>query len=96
MRRSLLPAVLLASLCVAGPALSQDEGEEPAGSEFIDMPEGPERNICTIWTFGENRGVLRCDPHPAWSFDFRKIAFNGAPDDRKGVFIADVGEIVGG
>ncbi len=61
---------------------------------WIDMEEEKETALCHIWTFGEHRGVLRCDPHPVWSFDFSKICFNGAPNDRKSVFLADVSSLL--
>ena len=34
--------------------------------------------------------VLRLDPHPAWSRDGLKSCFNGAPEGRRQVYIADL------
>jgi hypothetical protein len=61
---------------------------------WIDMKTNKENMLCSIWTFGKKKGVLRCDPHPAWSFDFKQIVFNGAPNNQKAVFIADVEELI--
>jgi hypothetical protein len=37
---------------------------------------------------------LRLDAHPAWSRDYRTIAFNGRSGGTRHVFLADVGGIV--
>jgi len=53
-------------------------------------------NICYIYTLGRKedpgRGTLRLDPHPVWSRDYKKVCFNGAPDGRRQVFIADLSD----
>jgi Tol biopolymer transport system component len=54
--------------------------------------------ICHIYTLGRKgdtgHGTLRLDPHPAWSRDFKKVCFNGAPQGKRQVFIADLTGVV--
>lgn len=59
---------------------------------LIDTIAGTEQRLIDIWTLGgtnvENN--LRCDPHPVWSEDNRYICFNGTPEGRRQVLIADL------
>ena len=52
--------------------------------------------ICNMYTLGREgdlgRGILRLDPHPAWSRDYEKVCFNGAPEGRRQVFVADLSD----
>lgn len=58
---------------------------------LIDTRRNEAETIATIFTLGAQKvGVLRLDPHPAWSRDGRKSCFNGAPDGRRQIFIADL------
>ncbi len=54
--------------------------------------------ICDIYTLGRKedigKGTLRLDPHPAWSRDYRKVCFNGAPEGRRQVFTADLSGVL--
>lgn len=54
--------------------------------------------ICHMYTLGRKddigKGTLRLDPHPAWSRDFKKVCFNGAPNGRRQVFIADLTDVI--
>ena len=54
--------------------------------------------ICHIYTLGRKgdlgRGTLRLDPHPVWSRDFKQVCFNGAPEGRRQVFIADLSDVL--
>jgi hypothetical protein len=43
---------------------------------------------------GEPGSHYKLDPHPAWSRDYKKICFNGAPEGRRQVYVADLSEIV--
>ncbi len=61
---------------------------------WLDMKNETEKYLCTIFTFKEHKGVLRCDPHPAWSFDFNKISFNGVDQGKKSIYVADVSDLV--
>lgn len=66
-------------------------GEVPI--RWFDLDSDYVSSLCTIWTLGKD-DVGRCDPHPAWSHDFNKVSFNGAPDGKKQVFVADVGKLL--
>jgi Tol biopolymer transport system component len=52
--------------------------------------------ICYMYTLGREgdlgRGTLRLDPHPAWSRDYKRVCFNGAPEGRRQVFVADLSD----
>lgn len=61
---------------------------------LVDLEADDERSICTMYTLGGGKGVLRLDPHPAWSRDYRSVCFNGAPDGRRQVFIADLNGVL--
>jgi Tol biopolymer transport system component len=37
---------------------------------------------------------FKLDPHPAWSRDSRSVCFNGAPDGRRQVFVADLSNLL--
>lgn len=57
---------------------------------LIDLTSDSEEAICYIYTLGIT-GVLRLDPHPVWSRDYKKIIFNGAPEKKnRQVLIAEV------
>ncbi|QNK55867.1 hypothetical protein [Paenibacillus sp. PAMC21692] len=62
---------------------------------LIDTIDGSERRLVDIWTLGgtEIHGSLRCDPHPVWSEDNKYICFNGTPEGRRQVLIAEVGHL---
>jgi hypothetical protein len=63
---------------------------------LIDTRRDTEQDIATVLALGRNKGVLRLDPHPAWSRDGKKVCFNGAPDGRRQVFIANLENLIGG
>jgi len=73
-------------------SLALENGEVPI--RLVDLAADEERNICTIYTLGTGKGVLRLDPHPAWSRDYQQVCFNGAPEGRRQVFIADLTKVV--
>ena len=65
-------------------------GEVPL--RLIDTRADRETTVATIYTLGrQEQNILRLDPHPAWSRNFSQICFNGAPDGRRQLFIADIG-----
>ena len=54
-----------------------------------------DRKVTTIFTLGNvNPSVLRLDAHPAWSCDGKKVSFNGAPEGRRQVFVADLSRLL--
>ena len=63
-------------------------GEVPI--RLVDVQDGTEEPICYVYTLGPGRESLRLDPHPVWSRDHKKVCFNGAPNGRRQVFIADL------
>lgn len=69
-------------------------GEVPM--RLIDTRKDQENTVATIFALGKKTpSVLRLDPHPAWSRDGRQVCFNGAPDGRRQLFIADLSKLVG-
>ena len=40
------------------------------------------------------KGELRVDPHPAWDYGFRRIAFNACPDGTRRVYVADLTDVL--
>jgi hypothetical protein len=65
-----------------------ENGEVPM--RLIDTKEDREQTVATIFTLGTGLAVLRLDPHPAWSRDGKQSCFNGSPDGRRQVFVADL------
>jgi len=72
-------------------------GDGTVPIRFIDIREGSEQTLARIRTVppyeGEKR-ALRVDPHPAWDYQFRRIAFNACPDGTRRVYVADVSELI--
>ena len=75
---------------------------------LFDRKTGKEHTLLTIMTDVGGGGVSRTkldkeiggsphklDPHPAWNRDYTKMCFNGAPDMRRQVYVADLKGIVG-
>ncbi|NIP17500.1 MAG: hypothetical protein GWM87_04605 [Xanthomonadales bacterium] len=63
---------------------------------LVDIESQTEQALCFVYTLGmPNANVLRIDPHPAWSRDYTKVCFNAAPEGRRQLFVAEVGELVG-
>jgi hypothetical protein len=61
---------------------------------LIDTRRDTETAALWMYTLGSGLGVLRLDPHPAWSRDGLKSCFNGAPEKRRQVFIADLSALM--
>ncbi len=61
---------------------------------LIDLDTNAEISICNIFTGGPGLGVLRCDPHPAWDRNYKKICFNGMPNGLRQVFVADLSNLL--
>ncbi|MFA5650668.1 MAG: hypothetical protein WC914_05960 [Proteiniphilum sp.] len=70
---------------------------------FIDLKEEREHTLCTVSNNVGNEGNMysdeggsqfKLDPHPAWSRDYKKVCFNGAPDGKRQVFVADIKSLV--
>ncbi len=76
-------------------------GEIPI--RLIDLEQDKEDTLCTVLNDVGNEGEMysdeggsqfKLDPHPAWSRDYTKICFNGAPEGRRQVFIAAIKSII--
>ena len=78
------------------------KGEIPI--RLIDLNTDEEQMLCSIPTDVGNNGNAykkgepgshyKLDPHPVWSRDYKKVCFNGAPEGKRQVFIADLNGIV--
>ena len=76
-----------------GEPMTLPNGEAPL--RLIDTQTDRETTVFNIFTLGHAAdSILRLDPHPAWSRDGKKVCFNGAPDGRRQVFIADLGKLL--
>lgn len=72
-----------------GEPMTLPNGEAPL--RLIDTRTDTEKTVATVFTLGkQDQSILRLDPHPAWSRDGKQVCFNGAPDRRRQVFIADL------
>jgi len=72
-------------------------GDGTTPVRWIDVAEGRQETLVRMRTqpdFAGPKGERRVDPHPAWDYQFRRIAFNGCPDGVRGVFVADVIELL--
>ena len=76
-----------------GEPMALANGEVPL--RLIDTKTDRETNVANMFTLGkQDQSILRLDPHPAWNRDGKQLCFNGAPDGRRQVFIADVGKLL--
>ncbi len=59
---------------------------------LIDTTDGSETHICRVWTLGGSgmANENRCDPHPVWDNVRKQLVFNGAPEGKKLVMVADM------
>lgn len=73
------------------------DGEVPI--RLLDLRTQQERTICTIFTklpykISRSWGPSKLDAHPVWSHDYQQVCFNGAPDGRRQVLIADLSSVL--
>jgi hypothetical protein len=73
-------------------SISPGNGEVPL--RLIDTEKNDEKTVANIYTLGKGLGVLRLDPHPAWSRSGKKVCFNGAPDGRRQIYVADLSDLL--
>jgi len=58
---------------------------------LINLDTDTEVHICQVFTdLDISASTFRIDPHPAWSRDYKKVCFNGAPGGNRQVFVADL------
>ncbi len=75
--------------------LANEDGTTPL--RLLDLERGEETRVALIRTLPDyvgERKVLRVDPHPAWSPDWRYVAFNACPTGKRDVFIADLSGLI--
>ena len=73
------------------------DGLQKVHIRLVDLVSDDEEDICVMPTLNREtveHPALRFDGHPAWSRDYKKVCFNGAPDGRRQVFIADLSNII--
>ncbi len=73
-------------------------GDGTVPIRLVDLSNGEERTLIRIRTQTEEQSrcpALRVDPHPAWDYSNRLIAFNGFADGTRRVYLADLSGIVG-
>lgn len=70
-----------------------DDGTIPI--RWVNLETGADDAIVRIHTQQpcEDR-VMRVDPHPCWNRNYRRVAFNAFVDGTRGVFIADLDELL--
>jgi hypothetical protein len=70
-------------------------GEGVVPIRLLDLRSDAIVELCSVATLGAGAELLRCDPHPAWSRDSRRVCFNGTPEGRRQVMIADLEGLTG-
>lgn len=73
------------------------DGLQKVSIRLVDLVSDDEQDICTMPTINREtlkHNALRFGGHPVWSRDYKKVCFNGAPDGRRQVFIADLSNII--
>jgi len=73
------------------------DGLQKVSLRLVDLVSDDEQDICTMPTLNREtlkHDALRFGGHPVWSRDYKKVCFNGAPDGRRQVFIADLSNII--
>lgn len=64
---------------------------------LIDLSSQSEESICTMPTIDRTtlkEMVMRLDGHPAWSHDYKKVVFQGAPQGIRRLFLADLTDVI--
>src|SRR5690606_85616 len=71
---------------------------------LIDLESDTEYILCTVANSVGNEGRkysdkeggshFKLDPHPVWNREYNKVCFNGAPDGKRQVFIADLDGLI--
>jgi hypothetical protein len=75
--------------CYLHEPMTAGDGTVPL--RWIDLKTGEEEHIARIRTAQTSLfSALRIDPHPAWDRSWKYVAFNGAPDGTRRVFLADL------
>jgi Tol biopolymer transport system component len=73
-------------------------GDGTVPIRLIDIKAGTATTLARIRTvppWSGPKNELRVDPHPAWSRDYRLVAFNACPDGTRRVYVADLSGVAG-
>lgn len=74
-----------------------ENGEQKVSIRLIDLNSEEEVIIAKIKTTkrrGLENNTLRLDGHPTWNRNYKKLAFQAAPEGRRQIFVANLNEIV--
>ena len=77
-------------------AVAYGDGTTPL--RWVNLEDRAEQAAVRIRTLSAHDAplsILRVDPHPAWAPCFRRAVFNGCPDGRRHVFLADFSDLLG-
>ena len=72
-------------------------GDGTVPLRLIDLQTETERALARVKVVPPFEGAkreLRVDPHPAWDYGFRRVAFNACPDGTRRVYVADLSGLV--
>jgi hypothetical protein len=72
-------------------------GDGTTPIRLIDLQTGEDKTLVRIQIvppFSGPKNQLRVDPHPAWDYSFRHVAFNGCPDGTRRLYVADLSEVL--
>jgi hypothetical protein len=73
------------------------KGRQEVAIRLIDVMADKEHILCTMPTLPRKDimyPTLRLDGHPFWNNDYTKIFFQGAPEGKRQIFIANISSIV--
>jgi hypothetical protein len=68
-------------------------GDGTVPIRLVDINAREEKTLVrtqVVPPFSGPRREMRVDPHPAWDYSFRRIAFNACPDRTRRVYVADL------
>jgi hypothetical protein len=72
-------------------------GNQTVNIRLLDIIADKEEIVCTMPTLPRANlkySTLRLDGHPFWSRDYKKIIFQGSPEGKRQIFMADLPEIM--
>lgn len=61
---------------------------------LYEMSTGRRTDVARFYSPPEVTGEIRCDLHPRWSRDGRRVCFDSAHERERQVYVADVSEVV--
>ncbi len=74
-------------------------GDGTVPIRLADLSDKSDKNLVRIQTLPDYKGPkneLRVDPHPAWDYQYKRVAFNGFADGTRRVYVADLTSMVAG